>query len=330
MGKSKKRSDARPKAERAADKRPQSSKRRLGRISESISGLFSAHSLTIISAAIAVAVVALVIYSRTNLVNKYDEQAKKAAESNTASEVKKPEKSNLYELTESETNPGLTFPRSDAAGEDGRPLVDVSLGADGSVVSAIYYSYDDSGSLRYISEYSGNGRLVSKTVYPSAEDDKYSEYSNVIMTVEYDKSGNFNGYTTSCRDAAGVERKKESHSSGGVLEQYSLIEYDGEGRLKKETFYSSYNSVSSCSEYEYDEAGNKIAKLQYDESGNEKIRELFMYDDENRLIREECYIASVCRSFSEYYYDETGGRTKFVSTLADEGTMTYEKKQVFE
>lgn len=292
-----------------------------------LSRAFNTRALTAASVAAAVIVIAAVAISHQSLMKEYDEKVRLATESAADSVNTKPKEKDVFAVLPDEIIPDMNIPAEDAVDGQGRCIVDVAYSADGALSSATYFAYDDAGAVRTENLYSGGGQLISRVVYPNSSDGAFSPYAKVVIAVEYDKQNRFDGYTASCINDAYVELKKICYSSGGIMEQYAEYEYDEALRVKKESYYSSHETLSSYALYDYDELGNLSVKRQYDDKGVEALREQYYYDGENRLVRDEFYQNSVCRSFGEYEYDDYGNRTKYVSTLVDEENMIYDKRR---
>ena len=65
-----------------------------------------------------------------------------------------------------------------------------------------------------------------------------------------------------------------------------------------------------AAEHHYDEKGNEVERREYDHEGNLEMKEVFVFDDESRLVeRKELIDVGVMQRFT-YAYDENGRRSE--------------------
>lgn len=114
-------------------------------------------------------------------------------------------------------------------------------------------------------------------------------------------------------------------------ERETRVEFDRDGRLRKETFYSADGKVSSITEYaydengllteekktvrgsvfsrdvyEYDENGNQTAYISYDGDGKAQSKWETAYDADGNVIASLSYTDGKLDGKFEYAYDENG------------------------
>lgn len=241
------------------------------------------------------------------------------------------DRTDIFTITPSETEGVPSPPCCDVLDKDGNVILDVTFDKSGEPFRLRRIIYNEDKTVNFEYEYNADSLLLTKTVYPTADDTQYSSYSKVTLTVEYNQNGKYNGFVSSCYDANGKRVKDIHYSSGGVLKKYTLIEYNLSGNVSKESNFSSYDRLSTYTEYKYTDGGLLQSKTQCDETGSVGIKDLFYYDEHGRISREETYIQKTLHSFTDYLYSADGtNRVKTVSTLVNEAEMIYEKEETVE
>lgn len=189
-----------------------------------------------------------------------------------------------------------------ARDERGQIIFHRNYRADGTLDTADEYQYDEQGRQVGILSYNAAGKLARETVFDPTRPDwsrtRSYDYDDAgVLTgstvYEYDRIGtNKEGnpvigpIRTENYDAAGVmyyaldEEYNEQaevigsrkYNGDGVLEMYSVTEYDVPGMKSRRTFYSADGSLETVEEY-YEKGWTQIF---YDENGKERHR--IVYD----------------------------------------------------
>ncbi len=227
----------------------------------------------------------------------------------------------LFTLEMSEVVPEIKFPVAPVYGDDGKLLLSHVRGDNGDIDGTIMYQYNGEGVCVCEKMYGRDGRLTYKNVHGGIKDG----VSRTLYETEYDSKNNYSGYTETLFDEKGSIAEKIKCSYNGVVESKFDFEFDEEGRVKRENRYTTYGDLSVYTEYKYDSFGNNTEKIQYDPTGKEVLRDLFVFDSQNRITLEEHYTVGVCKSYTEYSYDDSGNVFKRSYILRDEHTMTYEE-----
>lgn len=118
---------------------------------------------------------------------------------------------------------------------NGHRIEQVSYGADGSQKGKMTWAYDGRGNLFEHASYKQGGILEYKFVY------SYDAYGRKVATVSY-KQG----------PLPGIEK----------LWGKTLYQYDGEGRLTRESHYDADDKIEKVYGYEYDRVGNWVKKTE--------------------------------------------------------------------
>lgn len=223
---------------------------------------------------------------------------------------------------------------------------------------------------------------TTKTIYVQTESLRTIGEAEIKMVYDYSDDGTplsvktyFNGklyQSTSTRVSGGVQYLTLTDAEGNVTTQTTETKYDDNGNMIQtsssiggtEVAYTNYTydeagmlvgavavtaSTTVRSTYTYDANGNLIAEVKQDQNSGEYQRKEFVYDAENRIVKESTYSAedvlagyveSVYNGSKEktmtYYngegeptgevvvetYDENGNKIKEVSSLNDEVVMT--------
>lgn len=231
------------------------------------------------------------------------------------------DKYELYSLEIKEVEPEREFPLIRVYNADGTVSLSPVRLADGSIDGTVAYSYDGDGNVITEKKYSKTGRLLYKDVFGGKEDTT----ARTLYETEFDSKGNYSGYTETLFNSDGVEIGKNKCSVNGVVEgKYDYI-YDENGRVSRENRYTPYGDLSVFTEYKYDYLGNVTEKIQFDSTGKEVLRDTMTYDGDGRIVLEQHYTMGVCKSYTEYSYDENGNVIEKSYMLVDEYNMTYKE-----
>lgn len=124
---------------------------------------------------------------------------------------------------------------------------------------------------RNIYEYDLKGNVIKVTYYDLYEDTimgyqtyEYDDAGNLMQCNEYDKRGSMYLYSISETDSDGNEIDYV-YTPEGILEWYSIDEYDENKNLIKSSTYNSEGILLDYSIYEYDDEGNQISEHYYTE-----------------------------------------------------------------
>ncbi len=227
----------------------------------------------------------------------------------------------LYSLEIKEVEPEREFPLIRVYNSDGQLSLSPIRLADGSIEGTVAYEYRDDGSVMIERKYSKTGRLLYKDVFGGKDEGT----ARTLYETEFDSKGNYSGYTETLYNSDGVEIGKTKCSANGVVEgKYDYV-YDENGRVSRENRYTPYGELSVFTEYKYDFLGNVTEKIQCDSTGKEVLRDVTTYDDSGRKTLEQHYTMGVCKSYTEYSYDEAGNVIEKSYMLVDEYNMTYKE-----
>lgn len=200
---------------------------------------------------------------------------------------------------------------------------------DGNVVSRKEYGNDGlAGEL--VSEYDEKGRL-SHSVYSSEDYSyetsfRYDDNDNII----WQRSDYANGYyeENSVYDAEGRQLSYESsysYTDGNTGNDRATNEYNEYGDLVKASYTCDYtdeyggyhNTTTTMYEYEYDDSGRQIAKLEYQPDGGEDAYlNYYAYDKEGRVTEQDDYIIYANGYGADY--------TAALAAAIEEGDWSYE------
>lgn len=277
--------------------------------------------LTVLSLVVLVSILIFAWFYNKNYIKNVYVDLEKAFETNLTEEdngktENKEDSSELLTVTENDYDSGMEFPLSNVYDSKGNLTVEVIKNSDGTVEKAIYNTYEN-GTLVTCKEYSSDVKLLCIT--------EYTENGKRFYEIVLDTNGNFNGYTVTEYDASDKTLKHNTFTYGGVLSGYDIYQYGESGLLERIDNYSAYDTALSYIIYKYDEIGNNVERLSYDQDNNLEYREKCTYDEENRLIEEQKYVNDVCRSYTEYIYDEYGNTESHIYYLINEDEMIYKE-----
>ena len=175
------------------------------------------------------------------------------------------------------------------------------------------YTYDAAGRL---SQITGNGTIVASYTYDG---------NSRLLTTAYPSAGITSAYTYG---TAGQLISLVNRKGTGILSQYGYTyyldgnpagktdasgttsyTYDGLGRLTQES-----NPAGTTLQYTYDAAGNRLTLT---ESGSQTANTAYMYDANNRLIKEMKTTGETV-TVTGYAYDPNGNQISRIQTRYEE------------
>ncbi len=251
---------------------------------------------------------------RDNIAENYDSMLSASNDDETSDDSNTAEE--FMTIEESDFDKEIEIPPSSIRDSKGNYLIEVLKDPDGAIVGANYSIYEND-KLKYEKKYSEKSLLSSIT--------EYLKKGKRLYEVVLDARGNFNGYSvTEYNDDVSIS-KKSIFAYGGALSEYFIYNYGENGALDRIDNYSSFDVLVNYTLYEYDEFGNNTSRLCYNASDALEYQEICTYDEYNRLIKEEMIMRNVCKSYSEYIYDENGDVEEHNYYLVDEYEMVYKE-----
>ncbi len=278
--------------------------------------------LMTVSVIVLVAAIAFAIFYQQKYMQKVRDdiysnlEASNSSESNEEVTENDESDDEFMTVEESDFDKEIEIPPSSIKDNKGNYLVEVLKNSDGSIVGAVYNTYDGE-KIKLEKRYNEKSLLSSIT--------EYIKNGKRLYEVVLDAGGNFNGYSISEYNVDSVLTKKSVFAYGGTLSEYFIYGYGESGTLERVDNYSSDDILISYVIYEYDGYGNNTARLSYDSNDKLEYRVNCTYDEYNRLTREETVVRNVCKSYTEYFYAENGEAEVHSYYLVDEYEMIYKE-----
>ncbi|MFW6343659.1 MAG: hypothetical protein ACOC2B_02850 [Sediminispirochaetaceae bacterium] len=144
-----------------------------------------------------------------------------------------------------------------------------AYGEDGEKRRTHVYSYDEQGNLVEDALYDSDDNLQSVSRYEYNKNGERTKWS--IFDIG-DSLLAYTEYTYEDGKNTGIE----NFSPNGNMEDYFILEYDGEGRLEKETWYDSSGKVEEYTTFEYED-GAPVMEVVH--RGNDSIKRKIRYNN---------------------------------------------------
>lgn len=119
--------------------------------------------------------------------------------------------------------------------------------------------------------------------YPT-ESLEYDKEGNLILSIKYDPDGQVIEKIVTDYDSKGLKAKEEIYYSENELAETSCYEYDENKKLVKiiTDYTAGYQTIT-----EYIRKENRLEIRQVDEEGEVEETEIFMYNDEGKIIEKQ-------------------------------------------
>lgn len=153
--------------------------------------------------------------------------------------------------------------------ERGRCTEKTTYGEDGEQTRTHEYSYDEQGNLVEDTLYDSDDNLQSISRYEYNENGERTKWSI------FDRNDTLLAYTEYTYED-GKNTRIENFSPSGDMEDYFVLEYDGDGRLEKKTWHDSSGKVEEYTAFEYEE-GALVAEVVH--RGNDSVKRKIQYNN---------------------------------------------------
>jgi len=162
--------------------------------------------------------------------------------------------------------------------------INFSLDSNGKPLSSAKQStleYNSKGFLTETITYDEEGKVKDKFFY------EYDKNGVRIKTTRYTEEKMTNYYTYDYNEF-GIKTKAYRYDPAGNLEEFYIYEYDDEGNLVEEEWFSSSGKKVYRMENDYDD-GIKTRSSTYDENNDLMYEYVYKYDEKGNIIEEIKY-----------------------------------------
>ena len=189
------------------------------------------------------------------------------------------------------------------------------------------YSYNDAGKVENVKFCRASGELVTEWKY------FYDDLGILEMVQVYSNATEPVLITEEFYDEYGVLRRKQNYETDGSLADYTIYEYDSQGRCVEEIYYSEYwsdyeevDSPLHYILYSYDQNDNCIQKERLDRDENLIFYWTYTYDELQNVITEtnvQIVDGEEYSTVTQYEYHDNGKVMEKIIEGSDERIEEY-------
>jgi YD repeat-containing protein len=158
------------------------------------------------------------------------------------------------------------------------------------------FDYDKSGRILELKGLSGKEIMMHQTF-------EYDDEENTVVMIQLGTDGEEISRVTAKRNSNGKNTEQVTVTNGVTTR--SVNEFDANGNITKTVTYNEADEQTGSTEYEYDDAGNRICERHIDSIGTEYSSREYQYDENGNIV-ENKYIVSGNVMLSYTYKYENG------------------------
>lgn len=203
------------------------------------------------------------------------------------------------------------------------------------VVSKTIYHYNAAGQkTQSFYQYLQAGKWSKGHITNNYEYNAKGLLSKSTEINEYNNSTSYSQKVYSYKDTLVIliESRHKKDTAEWQTTRYEEFEYNNQNLLVRHSWMNSKMEKRKRYQYLYDPAGNKIQHDIYEWIEGEfipSVRNMYVYDEYNKMIQEKCYIADELREQIMYEYDSNHFLVQRIQYLKHDGILQPVSKETY-